>query len=151
MNNKRISNSNSTPNSSSTPNHSSENAQLQWVLTAISELKESSLTIQTKLDSHIDDINKKIDRNHDGISEKITEKHKIIEDKLDLKNQILELRIESNHKVVCEKMTGIEPNILNTINKEQKVSNRWVIGLLITLIGISVGIGGLLLRIFLIK
>lgn len=141
----------SNPNQNSTPASSSENAQLQWVLSAISDLKESSLTIQAKLDSHIDSINKKIDSNHAGVSEKITEKHKIIEDKLDLKNQILELKIESNHNVVCEKITGIEPNILNTINKEQKVSNRWVIGLLITLIGISVGIGGLLIRVFLTK
>ncbi|EMI4429601.1 hypothetical protein V6478_003014 [Providencia rettgeri] len=141
----------SNPNQNSTPGSSSENAQLQWVLSAISDLKESSLTIQTKLDSHIDSINKKIDSNHASVSEKITEKHKIIEDKLDLKNQILELKIESNHSMVCEKITGIEPTIFNTMYKEQRASNRWVIRLLVTVIGIGIGLIGLLIKIFLMK
>jgi hypothetical protein len=143
----------SNPSAEGTPSSGNENAQIQWVLTAIADLKASSGSLHQKLDGHIDSINNKIDRNNNEILVKLTEKNKNIEDKIDSKQQVLELKIESTHdsikskhELTCEKMISLEASIINKIREDQKTTNRWVIGMLIA---VALGILGIAVRIFL--
>lgn len=145
-------NPNGNPNAEGTPSSGNENAQFQWVLTAIAELKISNGSLHEKLDGHIESINKKIDNNNNSLFEKVTEKNKGIEDKIDSKQQILELKIESTHdsikskhEIACEKMISLEASILNKIREDQKLTNRWVIGMLIAVV---IGIAGIAIRLF---
>jgi len=152
MNNTPKFNQNANPNDQGTPSLGSENGQLQWILTAIEQLRLSSSSMHDKLDSHIQNINSKIDSNHNAVGEKIIDKNKGIEDKLNHKFEVIELKltavqksIDDNHTLACEKIESVKPIILNKINDEQKVSNRWTVGLLLTL---AVAVVGLCIRVF---
>ncbi|MFV9068692.1 hypothetical protein ABQ366_06895 [Serratia fonticola] len=145
-------NPNGNPSAEGTPSSGNENAQFQWVLTAIAELKISNGSLHEKLDGHIESINKKIDSNNNALLEKVTERNKSIEDKIESKQQILELKITSTHEsinnkheVACEKMSGLESSIINKIREDQRVGNRWIIGLLVA---IAIGVLGVFARLF---
>ncbi|PTA96701.1 hypothetical protein C9415_03670 [Kluyvera sp. Nf5] len=152
MNNFQQFNQNANPNEQGTPNLGSENGQLQWILTAIEQLRVSSSSMHDKLDNHIQNINLKIDSNQNAVSERIVDKNKGIEDKLNHKFEVIELKlaavqksIDDNHSLACEKIESVKPVIFNKINDDQKISNRWTIGILITL---AVAVVGLCIRVF---
>lgn len=145
-------NQNANPNDQGTPSLANENGQLQWVLTAIEQLRISSSSMHDKLDNHITNINLKIDSNHNSVNEKISDKNRIIEDKLNHKFEVIEIKltgvqksIDDNHINACEKIEGVKPVIFNKINDDQKISNRWTVGIFVTL---AVAIITLFVRVF---
>lgn len=93
---------NESPRSDGTPSRSSENAQLQWLIESVSQLKTSHERMADKFNG----IESHLKSTHENMKSAIDSKLECIETRISSRNELLDSKIDTRHKSTDEKMTG---------------------------------------------
>ena len=100
------------------PSQSGENAQLQWLIQSVSQLKVSHESLSGKVDHRLECLEIKFDSRNEKYDAKIDARHISTEQK-----------IATNHELLISKLENLEGKIQNTIATSKIAGIKWAIGL----------------------
>lgn len=111
---------NESPRRDGTPSRTNENAQLQWIIESVTQLKSSH-----------DNLNGRIDHRFECLEMKIDSRNQTTEAKIDSRHVTTEQKIAHTHDMLVNKIDTMEMKIQKSISDSRVESIKWAIGLAI--------------------
>ncbi|WP_238759113.1 hypothetical protein [Klebsiella oxytoca] len=120
-------NYNSAPNNESPrrdgpPSRTNENAQIQWLIESVTQLKTSH-----------ESLNGKIEQRFECLETKIDARNQTTDARVDARHQTTEQKISGNHDLLMNKIETMELRIQKSISDSKVDGIKWAIGLAIGL------------------
>lgn len=136
---------NESPRTDSTPSRSNDNAQLQWLIESVSQLKTSHERMTNSIEHKFESIDSHLKSSHEHMKGVIDNKFECIETKIEARNGSFDDRFDTRHKATDEKMTSnhnlimvkmeaLELRIHNSIAESKISGAKWYIPLALSII-----------------
>ncbi|HHQ4892814.1 TPA: hypothetical protein ACSP31_000814 [Aeromonas veronii] len=126
------------PKQEGTPSKVSDNAQLQWVLESITQLKASQESMHAQLKASHDALATNVEHKFDLLHAQNETKNVTLDTKLssiDGKSQdrhkALEDKIENSHQLLISKIENSELRLNKTLSDTRIDSIKWIVGLVV--------------------
>ncbi|EKN3596699.1 hypothetical protein FG435_004297 [Yersinia enterocolitica] len=108
------------PHREGTPSSASDNTQLQWVISAMTQLKNSHDTLASKIEQQASRFEDKLDSKHERLEERIKSKHESLDE-----------RLKSSHDLLCSKIDLTEIKIGKNISDSKIATIKWLFGIVL--------------------